>query len=137
MTGYVLDEQIGFLLRQVTQRHTAIFAARIGADLTPMQWAVLAKLREQGACPQNQLGRLTAMDAATVKGVVDRLVRRRLLTTRQDPQDGRRVVVDFTEEGADLTARTIPAAQAVTADTLAPLNAGEATTLLSLLEKLR
>ena len=32
---YVLDEQIGFILRQVSQRHAMIFSRDIGADLTP------------------------------------------------------------------------------------------------------
>jgi len=32
-----LDDQIGFILRQATQRHAAIFASGIGGDLTPTQ----------------------------------------------------------------------------------------------------
>src|ERR1700745_1400993 len=85
---YVLEEQIGFILRQVWQRHAAIFAAGIGANLTPPQWAALAKLAETGPCSQNQLGRLTAMDVATIKGVIDRLTARGLTETSADPQDG-------------------------------------------------
>ena len=138
---YILDEQVGFLLRQVTQRHTTIFAQHIGEDLTPTQWAVLAKLREHGESRnqlgQNQLGRLTAMDAATVKGVVDRLVRRGLLSTVADPEDGRRVVVTLTKAGEALTDRMVEAAHRVTEETLAPLDPGEGATLLRLLEKLR
>ena len=34
---YVLEEQIGFILRQVWQRHAAIFAREIGINLTPTQ----------------------------------------------------------------------------------------------------
>ena len=47
---YVLDEQIGFVLRQAQQRHTTLFAAEMIEGLTPTQWAALAKLRECGAC---------------------------------------------------------------------------------------
>ena len=39
--SYILDEQIGFILRQVWQRHAAIFAREIGINLTPTQWAAL------------------------------------------------------------------------------------------------
>jgi hypothetical protein len=67
---YVLDEQVGFALRQAQQRHTTIFAAKMIEGLTPTQWAALAKVREVGDCSQNHLGRLTAMDAATIKGVI-------------------------------------------------------------------
>ena len=42
--AYILDEQIGFILRQVWQRHATIFAREIGINLTPTQWAALAKL---------------------------------------------------------------------------------------------
>jgi MarR family transcriptional regulator, lower aerobic nicotinate degradation pathway regulator len=59
--GYVLDEQIGFLLRQVWQRHATIFAREIGINLTSPQWAALSKLAETGPCSQNQLGRLRWM----------------------------------------------------------------------------
>src|SRR5271155_1555391 len=90
---YHLDEQIGFILRQVSQRHAALFSAGIGDDLTATQWAVLAKLQERGPCSQNRLGRRTAMDAATIKGVVDRLGKRGLIETRPDPEDGRRLEV--------------------------------------------
>src|SRR6202034_2114800 len=91
--AYVLDEQIGFILRQVSQRHAIIFARDIGADLTPAQWAALARLAETGPCSQNQLGRLTAMDVATIKGVIDRLTARGLTETSADPEDGRRLLV--------------------------------------------
>src|SRR5262244_3388493 len=90
--SYVLDEQIGFILRQVWQRHTMIFAREIGINLTPTQWAALAKLAETGPCSQNQLGRLTAMDVATIKGVIDRLTARGLTETSSDPEDGRRLL---------------------------------------------
>ena len=43
---YVLEDQIGFILRQVWQRHATIFAKEIGNTLTPTQWAALAKLTE-------------------------------------------------------------------------------------------
>src|SRR6266850_4662337 len=81
---YVLDEQVGFLLRVAMQRHTAIFMSRMIADLTQTQFAALAKLFTAGPCSQNQLGRLIYLDAATTKGVVDRLGMRGLVTARPD-----------------------------------------------------
>ncbi len=43
---YVLEDQIGFILRRVNQRHTSIFADHIGEALTTTQFATLAKLNE-------------------------------------------------------------------------------------------
>ena len=135
--GYVLDEQIGFILRQVWQRHATIFAREIGINLTPTQWAALAKLLETGPCSQNQLGRLTAMDAATIKGVIDRLTARGLTETGPDPADGRRLVVSLTRAGQQLAEKAVPNALAITRETLAPLDAREREALMALLGKLR
>src|ERR1700727_2164140 len=135
--SYVLDEQIGFILRQVSQRHAVIFARDIGADLTPTQWAALAKLAETGPFSQNQRGRLPAMDVATIKGVIDRLTARGLTETSSDPEDGRRLLVSLTRAGQQLAEKAAPNALAITRETLAPLDAKERETLMELLEKLR
>ena len=135
--SYILDEQIGFILRQVWQRHATIFAREIGINLTPTQWAALAKLNETGPCSQNQLGRLTAMDVATIKGVIDRLSARGLTETSADPEDGRRLLVSLTRAGQQLAEKVAPNALAITRETLAPLDARERETLVALLSKLR
>lgn len=132
---YALDDQIGFILRKVGQRHTAIFAAAF-PDLTAPQWATLAKLYVSGPTSQNQLGRLVALDAATIKGVVDRLGARGLTETAPDPADARRVVVTLTEAGRKEAERGFPIAAAVTAETLAPLNPEERRQLVNLLKAL-
>src|SRR5689334_5875192 len=135
--SYVLEEQIGFILRQVWQRHAAIFARDIGANLTPTQWAALAKLNETGPCSQNHLGRLTAMDVATIKGVIDRLTLRGLIETSADPHDGRRLKVVLTRAGRELAEKVAVNALAITKETLAPLDASQRETLVELLAKLR
>lgn len=135
--SYILDEQIGFILRQVWQRHAAIFARDIGTNLTPTQWAALSKLAETGPCSQNQLGRLTAMDVATIKGVIDRLTARGLTETSPDPEDGRRLLVRLTRAGQQLAEKAAPNALAISRETLAPLESREREMLMALLNKLR
>ena len=135
--SYILDEQIGFILRMVSQRHAAIFARDIGTNLTPTQWAALSKLAETGPCSQNQLGRLTAMDVATIKGVIDRLSARGLTETSSDPEDGRRLLVSLTRAGQQLAEKIAPNALAISKETLAPLDAKEREMLFTLLNKLR
>jgi DNA-binding MarR family transcriptional regulator len=133
---YILKTQIGFVLRQAHQRHTTIFASRMIEELTPTQWAALAKLKEIGPSSQNLLGRLIAMDAATIKGVIDRLTKRGFTRTKPDPADGRRLVVALTERGAALYDRARPVAARITELTLAPLNESEQAELLALLARL-
>jgi DNA-binding MarR family transcriptional regulator len=135
--SYVLDDQIGFILRQVSQRHAMIFARDIGADLTTAQWAAMSKLAETGPCSQNQLGRLTAMDVATIKGVIDRLTARGLTETSADPEDGRRLRVSLTRAGQQLVEKVASNALAISRETLAPLDPREREMLVALLDKLR
>lgn len=132
---YRLDEQVGFVLRKASQRHIAIFARYI-SDLTPPQFATLAKLHEVGATSQNQLGVLIATDAATIKGVIDRLKARDMVTLAKDDGDRRRLVVSLTPQGRETIEALLPLAHAITRKTLSPLNAREAETLLRLLAKL-
>ena len=134
---YKLDEQVGFILRQAAQRHTTIFAEIMVEELTPTQFAALAKLTEVGPCSQNKLGRFTAMDGATIKGVIDRLTKRGLTETRPDLDDGRLLMVALTDAGRAVAARAIPAGVQITEETLAPLNPDEQAQLLGLLAKLR
>jgi len=132
---YRLDDQVGFILRKAQQRHLAIFAEQIG-DLTPTQFAVLAKLHELGDTSQNKLGRCTAMDAATVKGVIDRLKKRALIFTRPDENDQRRLLVCLTEKGKNAYAHHVIAALKITQDTLLPLSEEEKAEFVRLLSKL-
>ncbi len=133
---YLLDDQVGFLMRVAMQRHTAIFTARMIEGLTQTQFAALAKLHEVGPCSQNHLGRLIYLDAATIKGVVDRLSARGFVTALNDPTDRRRRAVALTERGRAVTAEAMRVAAKITAATLAPLSEDEQHTMCRLLKKL-
>ena len=135
-SGYVLDDQVGFLMRVAMQRHTAIFTARMLEALTQTQFAALAKLYEVGPCSQNHLGRLIYLDAATIKGVVDRLSARGFVTALNDPTDRRRRAVALTARGREATEAATKVAAEITAATLGPLTAEEQRTVARLLKKL-
>ena len=132
---YHVEDQIGFILRKANQRHVAIFAARI-SDLTPPQFAALSKLSDVGETSQNQLGTLVAMDAATIKGVIDRLKARGLVEVTKHEGDKRRLMVRLTDTGRTTVADLTPLAEQITAETLAPLSPREAATLLRLLARI-
>lgn len=134
--AYMLDEQVGFLLRVAMQRHTSIFMSRMVEGLTQTQFAALAKLHEVGPCSQNHLGRLIYLDAATIKGVVDRLGLRGLITALSDQKDRRRREVALTERGREVTQAAQSVAAEITKATLAPLTSDERRTVIRLLKKL-
>src|SRR6478672_12334028 len=133
---YVLDDQSGFLMRVAMQRHTSIFTSRMVEGLTQTQFAALAKLYEVGPCSQNYLGRLIYLDAATIKGVVDRLHLRGFVTALNDPKDRRRRAVALTDRGRQVTEAAMRVAAEITAATLAPLTADEQRQISKLLRKL-
>src|SRR5450830_2026283 len=122
---YVLDEQVGFLLRVAVQRHTSIFTSRMIEALTQTQFAALSKLHEVGPCSQNHLGRLIYLDAATIKGVVDRLGARGFITALNDPNDRRRRTVALTDRGRQVTEAAMLVAAEITATTLAAFSGDE------------
>ena len=76
------------------------------------------------------------MDAATIKGVIDRLKARGLVRLVQHEVDKRRLMVSLSEEGRRTVETLVPLAQTISEETLAPLSARETATLLALLAKI-
>jgi DNA-binding MarR family transcriptional regulator len=137
VASYVLEHQAGHLLRRAHQRHTMIFQDGMGdVQLTPTQYAALVKIRDLGQISQNQLGRLTAMDPATIQGVVQRLAARGLVDRTPDAHDRRLMQLRLTAKGRALVQTAIALGVAITEATLAPLSEAERPVFLSLLRKL-
>lgn len=133
---YQLDDQVGYLMRLASQRHTTIFQTLMVHDLTPPQFAMLIRLGEVGVGSQNQLGRLTAIDAATTKGIVDRLKAKGLITLSPDPNDGRRSLIALSDEGVAVLDELKRCGHDITAATLEPLTPSQRSTFLKLLRRL-
>lgn len=132
---YQLDDQIGFKLRLAMQRHLEIFTRRM-PEVTPTQFAILARLDERGTLSQNHLGRLVGMDAATTKGVVDRLRTRGFVSATPSTTDRRRLDISLTDEGRSFLVLAVPTARSISRETLTNLTPREADRLLALLDKL-
>lgn len=132
---YRLEDQIGFKLRLANQKHLELFA-RMMPEVTPTQFAILARLRESGPISQNQLGRMVGLDAATTKGVVDRLKVKKLVDSAKSPTDMRRLVISLTDEGRRFADSAIHTATDISRATAANLTPRELDRLLTLLDKL-
>lgn len=134
---YRVEQQVGHLLRRAHQRATQIFLGEFARlNLTPTQWAALSKLSAEGALSQNYLGRLTAMDPATVQGVIRRLGERNLIERFSDPQDRRRTMIRLTPEGEAAVAAGEELGRRVTQLTLAPLDETEQAKFLDMLNRI-
>lgn len=132
---YRLDDQIGFKLRLANQRHLEIFT-RMLPEVTPTQFAILARLVERGPLSQNHLGRLVGMDAATTKGVVDRLKDKGLVVSARSRTDLRRLEISLTDAGRRFAETAVARAVEISRATTANLTPREAERLLALLDKL-
>jgi DNA-binding MarR family transcriptional regulator len=134
---YQFSEQVGHLLRRAYQRHVALFQQTIpDSQLTAAQFVILCAVRDQDACSLSDVVRLTAIDQATVRGVMERLKTRELLTVAQDASDRRKVLVTLTDAGHALVGEMVPFAEKITDDTFGDLNPAERVAMLYLLRKM-
>lgn len=132
---YRLEDQIGFKLRLANQKHLEHFGALL-PEATPTQFAIIARLYADGGMSQNHLGRRVGMDAATTKGVVDRLRSKGLVQSVASKTDLRRLEISLTEKGKDFAASAIDKAADISARTTSNLSPRETERLLALLDKL-
>ena len=136
-SDYHFSDQIGHLLRRAYQRHVAIFQQAIpDSQLTAAQFVTLCAVQERGSCSLNEIVKTTAIDQATIRGVVERLKARGLIDVAADPSDGRKVLVTPTPEGAALIERTVPFAHQISEATLASFNPVERLAIVYLLRKM-
>lgn len=131
------SELPGHLLRRCHQIAVAIFLDECSLyDLTPLQFAVLRVLVEQGPQDQVSLGGEIALDRTTITVVVRNLEERGLILRDKSGRDQRSKIVSITSAGQDLLNQVLPAVQYTQERIMAPLSPEESLQLLKLLEKL-
>jgi DNA-binding MarR family transcriptional regulator len=133
----VFSEQVGHLLRKAYQRHMAIFQQNVGdSQLTAVQFVTLCAVRDHGPSSLTELVKATAVDQATIRGIVERLRARELITLEPDPEDRRKVIVGLSEAGSRLVQQTVPCAAKISELTMSNLNPAEQVAVLFLLRKM-
>jgi DNA-binding MarR family transcriptional regulator len=135
--GYDLTKQVGHLLRKAYQAHIAIWQVLSNhPEITPTQFAVLCAVRDAGPCSLTVLGRRIVMDLATVRGIIERLSNRGLVSISKDDADRRQVITELMPEGRELIEDMVPVAQKITDATVQKLSVAETIALIYLLEKI-
>ena len=131
------EHMAGHLLRRCHQIAVAIFLEECRSlELTPLQFAVLDSLAQDGPQEQVKLGGAAALDRTTISLVIRKLEARQLLRREKSAIDQRANIVSITPAGSRLCKRAVPAVEAAQRRILAPLDAAETKTLLRLLQKL-
>jgi DNA-binding MarR family transcriptional regulator len=90
-----LVEIPGYLIRRAQQVHNLLWAAEVGQELTPAQYAVLAALARSPMIDQHRLGLLASLDKSSVADVVTRLSAGMWIRRERDTEDGRRYVLSI------------------------------------------
>ncbi len=128
--------RVGRLARHLELARRTAFEA---SDLELWEFDVLSALRREGAPYQlspKALLQQTLVSSGTMTNRIDRLVARRLVERRTDPNDGRGILVVMTDAGTqrvDAAIRTLVEAEAALLDRL---SAQDQERLSSLLRKL-
>ncbi len=107
-----------------------------GYKLTAAQFIVLATLLESGGASQSDLVRQTAIDQATIRGIIDRLKARGLVITAVDPADARKVSVGLTPAGIEVTEGAAEQVEGISDQTFNGLNEAERVAALYLLRRM-
>jgi MarR family transcriptional regulator, lower aerobic nicotinate degradation pathway regulator len=133
---YDLHSNIGYLLRRAHQLGSAAFLHADDTGLSVIQFATLASLVRSGPDSQNSLGRSVGSDAATTKGIVQRLYRRGLVDIHDDPTDRRMKTIEITDEGRAVYQRAVGASRESSDEILAPFSPGERIVLVEMLQRI-
>lgn len=135
----ILNEDMpGHLARRFQQIAVASFNSQvepIDCDLTPVQYAALVAVQDQPQTDQATLASLIAHDRSTITGVVDRLVKKGLLTRAVNEHDRRARELRITEDGAILLKKVRPAVMRAQRMMIEGLEGEEKSDFIRLLKK--
>jgi MarR family transcriptional regulator, organic hydroperoxide resistance regulator len=133
-----LFEQIERAIMQISwlgQRQFMQLLAEERFDLTVPQFYTLLHLSYcAGECKMSELARSTHQSAASLTGVVDRLLEKQLVARGRPDGDRRQVMVSTTERGRNLLHAIKSARREEVRTVLAQLDLAEAAELLRLLD---
>lgn len=104
-------------------------------QLSPPEAFLLETVVRRQPVTMSEICRASGTQPSTMTGVVDRLVRRGILTRESSPDDRRVVLVRLTELGARLHAQHVQFFQEFAANLLALLSTDERRLLVDLLER--
>lgn len=135
MAAVDLSTHPGHLARRLQQAHYLLWNTMVSEEITSPQFAVLNALAEKPGIDQRTVGEHVHLDRSTIADVVARLAGRGLLERVRDPLDGRRNVLELTQEGARLHRRLVTRTARMNRVFLSPLDEDEQEVLLRLIAR--
>lgn len=126
----------GYLIRRAHQISVSIFLDECrDNELTPIQYAVLRVLMENGELDQITVASRAALDRSTIGGLAERLEEKGWISRKPGVEDRRQKLLSLTETGAAVLDAVEPAVERVQQRLLEPLNPQERAVFMALLER--
>jgi len=135
----VTSSDIGYLLNRATRQFRLRFANRLAEmGLRPQQAAALMAIGRsaEGRLTPSQLADAIDMDAPTVSGLLDRLMRDGWIASTPNPDDGRSRLVGLTAKAADALPEVLRSAGEVSDEAIGCFTPDEARAFELLLTRL-
>jgi DNA-binding MarR family transcriptional regulator len=126
--------KLAVVANRLSQSIGSLFEKKYGIQIP--EWRILMALHSCGPLAPNEVVEHTSMDKGRVSRAQRRLVELDLIAARDDPRDGRRLVLFLTRKGAGMCEAIIPAARETEAWFLSVLPAGERRALDKALSRL-
>jgi len=109
---------------------------KVGADITPVQYAALVAIQANSGIDQATLASVIGYDRATIGGVIDRLEAKDLVARKVHPQDRRARALFLEPAGVELIANVEDVVNAAQERILSPLPKQDHETFLRMVAKL-
>lgn len=136
MSQFEIHDQVLMALRKIVRAidlHSKSLVQKCG--LTGPQLSILRELGKESPMSIGRLADRLSLSNATVTGIVDRMVQRKLLTKERSDEDRRRVMVEATKEGMKALEKAPSLLQEQFVQRLAQLEGWEQNLLLSQLQR--
>jgi DNA-binding MarR family transcriptional regulator len=137
MSTLKLDQFIPYRLsvasNAVSNRIAQAYRKRFGLKIA--EWRIIAILAENAQMTPQALGEATRMDKISVSRAASAMVERGLISTQDNPGDGRSHFLQLTPDGRALYYEIAPVALAMEAELFGVLTADERKTLDALLRR--
>lgn len=115
--------KLAVVANRLSQSIGSLFEEKYGIQIP--EWRILMALHSCGPLAPNEVVEHTSMDKGRVSRAQRRLAELDMVTVRDDPRDGRRLLLFLTRKGAGMCAAIIPAARETEAWYLSVLPARE------------
>ena len=100
----MLQETTGYIICRTARKiHQFMTKALADYDITPEQWVVLQIVSKEKNLSQQDLSARLEKDKNSTKALVDRLIKKELLTRQKDDNDKRFYKLQATAAGVQLT----------------------------------